>query len=381
MHQGRRGIFCQRLSFLFAAKSLGVFAMGALAPLEWGTRDLSNDYFLRAQSQNIDIRSPSGINFRPQCLKNAGVDLIILDAGHDDSPDSQRSEALPYQGASAPQELRPKVHEGHLNMVTAWMVYDMILKDSHLSDLERRELQTMLRLTRHPGEKSFGEFEKDFGYSNSIEGPINPGVDYRKEHTNYMMAHHRAFDPHSENFLSDLTEDVTSRSVMVSIHGNATDGYYNDIDLAWVITPQNIPNTDPSYLLGQTVAQGLSLAMPGFFQIYPGDNFVISQLKSAVFGTYDLGKIYVQAHQKDLRMLSTGLGNPHTNKILVEGFMMTGKAGDLVQRELTNDSIPQKGLSFYRGGSHLVASYDVSDLYYRYAQSIVIGLSRSYGCH
>ncbi|MEZ4814260.1 MAG: hypothetical protein R3A80_03515 [Bdellovibrionota bacterium] len=338
---------------------------------------MSPNYFVNASAENFNIDPPSFSNIRPQCLHNNGVDLIILDGGHDDSSNSTRSDAKVRGGNGKYVILWPKVHEGRLNMATAWMAYDLMLKDPSLSASERKELQTMIRFSRHPGEKSFGEYEKSFGYYSSTQGSIDSGVTNRKNRVNYMMQNHRSYDPSRPNNLSSSYENVTSNTVMISVHANSSD-YYNEGDVTWVIPPKGTSTSSKTYQLLSQIRKGMSRHFGSFYTPESNDDRTIASLKDKVYPTVAESRILGKEHSVNLAMLSSTLGNSNTVKLLLEGFVMNGNAGDIANREITKSSRPMK-LNFDRSGRSVI-SYDVSNVYLSYAKSIVQGISDRYGC-
>jgi len=338
---------------------------------------MSASYFLQVEGQNIEARPPSNIHLKPECLVANGIDLIVLDPGHDDSASSMRSEGK--DSANGPVYFgRPKIHEGKLAMASAWMAYDLMLKDPSLSDTERRRLQTMIRFSRYPGETSFGQWEKSFGYYSSTQGTIDSGVGNRQSRVNYMMKNHRVYDASRSNYLSTSTRDVSSRTAFIAVHGNNTDEVYDAADLSWVIVPKNISATNASMVLARHLLDGLSEQFGSYFEVKPGDSSTQSSLKRSVASTVQPEKIRLGPHASDLAMLSSALGNSSTRKAYLEGFMMSGKAGHLANIDITENSSPQK-LIFKRSGS-TVASYDVSELYIAYGRAIVQAIHENFGC-
>jgi hypothetical protein len=347
------------------------------SPTPVPTTGMSPNYFLSAHANNFSVQPLNSISLKPQCLHDNGIDLIILDGGHDDSEDSTRSDAMVRGGNGKYVILWPKVHEGRLTMTTAWLAYDLMLKDPSLSESDRNELQTMIRFTRHPGEKSFGEFEKSAGYYSATQGTIDSGITNRRERANFMMKNHRNYSASSSNHLSSSFDDVTSHSVMVSVHANSSD-YYNEGDVTWVIPPKGTSTSSKTYQLLSQIRKGLSRHFGEFFTPLSSDSREIASLKNEVYPTVAENKILGQEHDVNLAMLSPSLGNSSTVKLLVEGFVMNGDAGDIANHEITKSSNPMQ-LIFERSGKEVIR-YDVSNLYLAYAKSIVQGLSDRYGC-
>jgi hypothetical protein len=334
-------------------------------------------YFLSAQAENFSTPTLNSLSLKPSCLKRNGLDLLVLDGGHDDSKNSTRSDAKVRGGSDKYVILWPKVHEGQLNMATAWMAYDIMLKDPSLTAAERDELRTMIRFSRHPGEKTFGEYERSFGYYSSTQGTIDSGVTNRRQRVNFMMANHRQYDPSKSNKLSTSFSNVTSNSVVLSIHANSST-YYNEGDVTWIIPPKGTSQTSKSFQLLNQIRRGMALYFGDFFTPSSKDDRTIASLKEKVLPTVRESRILHREHSTNLAMLSSSLGNSNTVKLLLEGFVMNGNAGDVANREITQSSKPMK-LKMSRSGTQ-VMTYDISNVYINYAQSIAQGISDRYGC-
>ena len=333
--------------------------------------------FVEATNENFSPTPPDGVGITPSCLRKGGVELLILDPGHDDSPGSMRSDAKVRGGGSATQFIWPKIHEGNLTQVTAWLVYDLILRDRRLSDRERQELQTMIRFTRHPGEKTYGQYEKELGYSSSTQGTIDGGVTNRAARIRFMMENQHTYDPNSDRFWAGPVQDVTSKSVMISVHANSSD-YFDEGDVSWVIPPKNTASGSPTAALQHGLVLGLSHSFGAYYQPLPTDPRAIADLKNEVAPTVQASSILTQAHTVNLAVLSPALGNSGTRKLLLEGFVMNGKAGDLANRDL-NDTSNAARLSFKHHGS-TTQGYGVSEVYVAYAKGIVTGINTALGC-
>jgi hypothetical protein len=241
-----------------------------------------------------------------------------------------------------------------------------MLKDSSLSAAEREELRSMIRFSRLPGEREFGEYEKEEGYAERVNGPITSDTTNRLEHVNYMMSHHRRV-PHA-------LEDVTGRTLIQMVHANSS-GFYDRADYLWIMRPQAMSDKAWSYF--RSLARGFESEMASYFRLLPGDNDVVRGLKDAVRPTYAASRTMMN-HYAGSRMLGPLLGNGQTVRALAEGFFMDGRAGNLVYRELSSPN-HSKYLRFERDGRQ-VARYIISDLYVNYARSIVRGISNEYGC-
>lgn len=332
--------------------------------------------FLSASNVKFTASAVPGLNVKPSCLRAAGVDLIILDAGHDDSSDSTRSDAK-IRGGNGKYVIQwPKVHEGKLNMVSAWLAYDALLKNPSLSAAERDELQTMIRFSRMPGEKTFGTYEKSAGYSASTSGTIDSGVTNRGGRIRYMMQNHRKYDAARANKWSSTVSDVSSRAVMLSVHANSSE-YYDEGDLTWVIPPKSTSQSSKTFALLRGIASGFSDQLGDYYEVDSNDSTTETSLKRGVASTAREDRIKKDEHSVNLAVLSSSLGNTNTRKLLLEGFVMNGKAGHLANIDITGG----KGmkLEFRRSGS-LVQTYDFAELYLAYGRSIAQGIETAFGC-
>jgi hypothetical protein len=106
------------------------------------------------------------------------------------------------------------------------------------------------------------------------------------------------------------------------------------------------------------------------------DSSEVRSLKSGLRPSFAESKISLNSHPKDLAMLSSQLGSQRTSKMLTEGFVMNGKAGNLARRQLEGEGMKIK---FNYKGSR-VQTYLVSDVYIQYAKSIAEGIGESFGC-
>lgn len=320
---------------------------------------------LRSIAENFEVSSVSGVSLKPQCLRNHGLDLIVIDAGHDDSILSRRSEAK--RCPDCPTEvLRPLIHEGQLNAAVSNMIFDMMMKDASLTSQERAELRSMVRLSRHPGEVLFGEYEVAMGRLAQTNGPIRPNTENRLEHINIMMNQHLD--------ASGVRRDVTSRTLIQMIHANNA-SFYDRADYLWILRPLQMSPIAWEYF--QSLARGFQQEMQPYFSWRKSDPQLIRELKDAVRPHYHEDRTKMD-HSDVTRMLRPGLGNEQTIRALSEGFFMDGKAGNLVHREISNPS-HNKYLSFYRE-NQVVARYIISDLYVQYARSVVRGIGERFGC-
>lgn len=371
-----------------------VFAMGSANPTPPSTTPPSNgggvtpapsvpvtsgmaaNAFVAATNVKFTASPVSGLNVKPACLKAAGVDLIILDPGHDDSSDSTRSDAK-IRGGNGKYVIQwPKVHEGKLNMVSAWLAYDALMKNPNLSAAERDELQTMIRFSRMPGEKTFGTYEKSAGYAASTSGTIDAGVTNRAARIRYMMQNHRKYDASKASKWSASVSDVSSRTVMLSVHANSSE-YYDEGDLTWVIPPKSTSQSSKTFALLRGIASGFADQLGDYFEVDADDSSTESALKRGVASTAREERIKKDEHSVNLAVLSSSLGNSSTRKLLLEGFVMNGKAGHLANIDLTGGKAMK--LEFRRSGT-LVQSYDVADLYLAYGRSIAQGIETAFGC-
>jgi hypothetical protein len=137
---------------------------------------------------------------------------LILDPGHDDSSASRRSDARVRGGQGGTTFLWPKIHEGQLNSAVSWMAFEMILRDPSLSSSERDELRTMIRFTRYPGEKYFGQYESRESYYSSNQGTIDSGITNRRDRANYMMQKHRSYSPSNQGVWSTQLSNVSDQT-------------------------------------------------------------------------------------------------------------------------------------------------------------------------
>lgn len=347
------------------------------APAPSPSGAMSANYFLEAKAINFQPEPVQGINLRPECLVQNGVELIVLDPGHDDTSNSIRSEGKDTPNGKA-YFGRPRVHEGKLTMITAWLAYDLMLKDSNLSSSDRKKLQSMIRLARYPGEKTFGEYEKTAGYYSTTQGTIDEGVGNRQARVNYMMRNHREYDPNRSNGWGATLKDVASKTVFLSVHANNTDELYDAVDVSWVIPPKDAPSSGATYKLGRAVANAMSEEFSEFATVRPGDSAEVQRLKNGVDDSFRSNKIRLESHSTNLAMLSSSLGNSSTRKLLLEAFMMSGKAGHLANIDILNVK-PARSLQLLRAGK-VVATYDYSPLYLHYARSLVKAVGDTYGC-
>lgn len=333
--------------------------------------------FLRSETEGFSLDYGDVAYVTPTCLKNSGIELIAIDPGHDDTPSSRRSDALVRgQENRGVQFLWPKVHEGNLNQVVSWLAYEYMVNHPRLSFSERTELSTMIRFSRYPGEKTFGQYEKEFGYSTKTQGTIDFSVTNRKDRVNFMMKNHRTFDAQARHFWSAQTKDVTSNTLFVSVHADSSE-YFNEGDHSWIIPPQDLGPESENKILQSFFVKGFSYGFGNYFQWDREDSSEIKNLKLDLQGTVQEESIKTQEHRLDLAMLSKSVGNSDTLKFLTEGFVMNGKAGNLANKDMT--SLQPMFLSFKRGTRH-IKSYDYARLYGAYAKSIVKSITGAYGC-
>ncbi len=369
-------------AFIFVLPSSQAFAFGGGQPTpaltEATTRTgMATNLFVEASGDSFSATPPDGLAITPSCLRKGGVELLILDPGHDDSAMSMRSDAKVRGGGSSTKFIWPKIHEGNLTQVTAWLVYDLMMKDERLSARERQELQTMVRFTRHPGEKTYGQYEKELGYSSSTQGTIDSGVTNRASRIRFMMENHRAYDPNNAKFWAGSSRDVTSKSVMISIHANSSD-YFNEGDVSWVIPPKSTSGSSATGKFQLGMVKGLSQGFGEYYGDTAGDPRAVSDLKSDLASTVRTDSIQTKQHSVNLAVLSPTLGSSSTRKLLIEGFVMNGKAGNLANRQLTQPSGVPK-LSFKHAGK-AANSYGVTDVYVAYARGIVRGINTALDC-
>ena len=339
---------------------------------------MSSHPFFEAQSINFDPRPLDGIKITPQCLRAKGYKLFLMDSGHDESPLSMRSEARRSEQSREKEFLRPRIHEGKLNQLVSWLVYDLILKGSHLNALERRELSTMIRFTRHPGERVFGDYEQRAGYSNSNQGEMDSSVLNRVDRVNFAMNKHRLFDPSRADGWSQQTTSVPDETLFVSIHSNNSGGVYDDADYSWIILDPEAHLGSMDYVAARKMAESFDEILPDYLEESSNDSAVDKRLKFESRDAFALSRTKIMPLTRPLKMMSRMVGSDNTTKFLTESFFMTGKVGHLLHREL-EDSSRYKAVQFFRG-SQKVADYQVSRLYMMYAQSVVLGINRYLGC-
>ena len=333
--------------------------------------------YLSVRGENFSLPAMNSISVAPSCLKRNGLELIALDPGHDDSNASRRSDAKVRGGNGRYVFLWPEVHEGRLNQVVSWLVYDLLMKDPRLNAAQRDELQTMIRFSRHPGETQFGQYEKSASYSSSSQGSITSGVTNRRNRVNFMMLNHREYDSNRSNNLSTRTQDVRSKTLFLSVHANSSE-FYNSGDHIWIIPPRGQRSGSENQQTQLSVIDGMARHFGGYFRNTNGEPREIASMKRDLQRTANKDNIRRGQHSQNLAMLRSGLGTSQTVKLLLEGFVMNGKAGNIAHREITRNSNAMK-LHFSRANKH-VRSYDVSNVYITYARSIAQGISDQFGC-
>jgi hypothetical protein len=332
--------------------------------------------YVRATSANFDLSEIADVEIRPSCLRAAGIDLLVFDPGHDDTSSSRRSDAKVRGGDGKYVFLWPSVHEGNLNMATAWMAYELMLKSSKLSAVERDELATMIRFTRYPGESDFGQYEKALSYSSATQGKIDWTITNRKSRVNYMIQNHRPYDRSGRNNFSPVKKNVVSRSALISVHADSS-SYFGDDTHTWPIVGKGVNLSQVSKSLRSFLIPGLSEGFTDYFSGERDDSNEERSLKRASLPFAAEDEILTRDHSDNLAMLSKDIGGNGMPKVLIEGFVMNSKAGNLAHLELTGSNAPK--LSFQRDG-RTVATYGAASLYQAYARSIVRGIAAAYGC-
>lgn len=381
-------------SFLLGASSLFFapqksFAMGAPAPKNPSVtpvptptptpnrRSFDVNGLVTVKS-NYDLSAMSLPKLTPSCLKANGFDLIALDPGHDDTLASQRSDAKVRGGNGKFVFLWPKVHEGNLNMVTSLLVEYYLTSNPALSESQKREMAQMVRLSRYPGERRFGEYELEDGYINSSVGLIDDTVINRRDRVNQMLRLHRPYSSSSaKGWSSDVVQNVQERSMFLSIHANSSD-YFDEGDFGWMIPPNTTAIPSLTLAFQNALAAGFGSQMFGFLKPSSSDDNNIYNLKNAVYNNYTTSQIQKNKHNLNLAMLSASLGTAKTLKVLSEGFVMNGKVGHIAQVELSSSN--SKMFSVYRDGV-AVKDYGVSSVYDAYAKSIVAGMANLLTCN
>ena len=324
---------------------------------------------------NFDLQTLSIPKLTPSCLRKNNFEMIALDPGHDDSSASRRSDAKVRGGNGRFVFIWPKVHEGQLTMVTSLMMYHYLTTNLALSSSEQREMSRMVRLSRYPGERRFGEYEIEAGYNSSSVGIIDDTVTNRRNRVNQMIRAHRAPASTSTGWSSQAI-NVQEKSIFVSVHANSTE-YFDEGDFGWVVPPNatSIPTLTGTFL--SALASGFGAHMFSVLQPRSSDESDVFALKRSISTNYETAKIRKGKHSDNLAMLSTSLGTAKTLKVLSEGFVMNGKVGHLANLELT-DSAP-KLLEAYRKGSE-VFEYGYYSMYDAYARSLVAGMANLLKC-
>lgn len=323
-------------------------------------------------NSNYDLPTMSLPKLTPACLKANGFDLIAIDPGHDDTAASTRSDAKVRGGNGKFVILWPKVHEGNLNMVTSLLVEHYLTSNAALSDAQKKEISQMVRLSRYPGERRFGEYELEDGYISSSVGLIDDTVINRRERVNQMLRFNRPYSSSSpKGWSTSEVKNVQERAMFLSIHANSSD-FYDEGDFGWMIPPNTTSVPTLTLNFQNALAAGFGSQMFGFLKPSSTDDNNVYSLKNAIYNNYTASQIKKSKHSLNLAMLSASLGTPKTLKILSEGFVMNGKVGHIAQVEL-NSSSP-KLFSVYREGVD-VKEYGVSSVYDAYAKSIVAGMA------
>lgn len=326
---------------------------------------------------NYDLGTMSLPTLKPACLKSSGFDLIALDPGHDDTSASRRSDAKVRGGNGKYVFLWPKVHEGQLNMVTSLLVAHYMLSNPALSAAEKRELTQMIRLSRYPGERRFGDYELEEGYISSSVGSIDDTVTNRRNRVNQMIRSHRKYSSSNAKGWASAVSNVQERAMFVSVHANSTD-YFDEGDFGWVIPPNTTSIGTLTSAFQTALAQGFGSQMLAALTPKSSDDRDIFNLKNAIYKNYETSKVRKTKHSTNLAMLSTSLGTAKTLKVLSEGFVMNGKAGHIAHLEL-NASSP-RAMRVFRGSTQ-VQEYGVSSVYDGYAKSLVLGIANQVKCN
>lgn len=328
-------------------------------------------------STNFDLGTLSMPSLKPSCLKSSGIELIAIDPGHDDSSSSRRSDAKVRGGNGKYVFLWPKVHEGQLNMVTSLLAAHYMVSNPALSESERKEMEQMVRLSRYPGEKRFGEYELDEGYVSSSVGSIDHTVTNRRERVNQMLRQHRPFTGSTAKGWGSTVKNVQERALFLSVHANSTE-YFDEGDFGWMIPPNSSSVASKILSFQNALAGGFGFHMFNTLKPRDSDDDKVYRLKKDIYQNYEASKIRKGKHSTNLAMLSTSLGTSNTVKVLSEGFVMNGKAGHIAHLEL-NDSTPML-MQAYRDGDQ-VQEYGVSSIYDAYARSIVAGIANFSKCN
>lgn len=324
---------------------------------------------------NFDLQTLTLPKLTPACLRKNGFEMIALDPGHDDSSSSRRSDAKVRGGNGKYVFIWPKVHEGQITMTTSLLMYHYLVSNPALSASEQREISRMVRLSRYPGERKFGEYEVEEGYSSSSVGSIDFTVTNRRNRVNQMIRSHRA--PASTNTgWSSALSNVQEKSIFISVHANSTD-YFDEGDFGWMIPPNTTSASTLTANFLNALASGFGSQMFASLQPRSADENDIFNLKKSISTNYQTDKIRKGKHSDNLAMLSTSLGTAKTLKILSEGFVMNGKVGHIAHLEMSASS--PKTLEAYRNGNE-VFDYAYSTMYDAYARSLVAGMSNLLKC-
>lgn len=338
------------------------------------TQDFLGHPFFEVQTENLEVPASVLPPLEPGCLKRSGWELVILDAGHDDSDVSMRSDSRVRGGDGSLVFLWPEIHEGQLNWLTAYLVYDIIVSHPALSVSQKNELKTMLRFTRHPGEIFYGEFEALEGYGER-GGEITAGIENRLERANQMIRFHRPFDPQTESYSKLQVQDVTHQALLLSIHANSTD-YYDEDDLSWIIPPFRANRGPNMEGILNSFQEAFSVSLGEYLKDLPEDTPQRSCLKRVSRASVLRENISLIEHWRDLTMLKPEIRT--FDKLLLEGFAMNGMIGHLAMLDI-RERAQKMRIVTSRKGQHL-ARYNFSYLYYAYAEAIVRSLLLRTGC-
>ncbi|NCN40347.1 hypothetical protein GW916_03770 [bacterium] len=335
---------------------------------------LSGFEFAEVETQNFDFEVAASMpKLSPSCLRRSGLELIILDPGHDDSDNSRRSDAKD-PGGSKYYFKWPKVHEGQMAQVTAYFAYEYLVSHPGLSDNQRNELKTMIRFTRHPGESKFGQYESERGYGVQ-GGTITSGVTNRRDRINHMITNHRPYESSTGTWSRSRTWDLKDKTIFLSIHGNSTT-YFEEGDHTWLIPAKNDSGLSGVQALIRGLKKGWETMFGDFLETDSGDSAEVVRLKNGSQSSVREESIRSAEHSTDLAVLSSNVKTDH--KLLLEGFVMNGKIGKLAHLDMSQGASSKK-LVFKRNNT-IVKSYDVAGVYLAYARSIAAGLVSRLNC-
>lgn|GEM_PF-2115356 len=298
---------------------------------------------VQLNANRIPVECPDELKQAKLCFHGPpnGKKNLVLDPGHDDSTASCRNHP---QGG---------VHEGQLNMVTAWLTRQVLLECAKWDPSSGTGLDpARIHLSRYPGETEYGEYEDR--RTGAVWHKANSSLKERLKH---------ALRSGGEG------DEAMDNSVLVSIHANAGGGDYPLV--FWGDRGTSSGTAPRSAALAESILGGLN-------KYFPQPKSTLSQSMSASTGGQN-GKLpqYPMVLNKN-----SGTGTARTESVLVEGFFMDGDMAARVREEFRSGRA--QTLRFYvekAGANRVVAKeYKVSESYVKYAQSVAAGLAKQYSC-